>query len=363
MWQAKRLNNDAVRVGKSAKTGQVLNSKTGSPRLKTIQLGKGTDGDFHRGKDEDAAILAAQLAVKNDERSIPSLISQCLSINDITKQENFWRKLRKLGGLDVIKTTNGLDLVEAIKKGAVIYIVGSTENERVKMLQKMLLIRIMQIVKKQDRSKITATTCCILDEFKHLLSPTATTGLGVIRDFQAHFLLSHQSLGDLDSCAGITRAEAGAVLDNTAIKIIYKLGDAGHAEKLSKISGKRSIFTEQVNKSLGDNNANAGGWRESHIPLIDTDMLTHLPMPSDRENQPSTGALFGVGKAKIFHVHHIKATIDMPILPTQDMADRLHLLITSIKSVKVAGQKVQIDPEKHHVNIHFCSYANWPRCL
>lgn len=38
VWQAKRLKNDAVRVGKSAKTGQVLNSKAGSPRLKTIQL-------------------------------------------------------------------------------------------------------------------------------------------------------------------------------------------------------------------------------------------------------------------------------------------------------------------------------------
>jgi hypothetical protein len=48
------------------------------------------------------------------------------------------------------------------------------------------------------------------------------------------------------------------------------------------------------------------------------------------------------------------------VLPTQDMADRLHLLITSIKSVKVAGQAVQIDPTKHHVNIHFCSYQNWP---
>lgn len=48
------------------------------------------------------------------------------------------------------------------------------------------------------------------------------------------------------------------------------------------------------------------------------------------------------------------------VLPTQDMADRLHLLITSIKSVKIAGQRVQIDPAKHHLSIHFCSYGNWP---
>lgn len=48
------------------------------------------------------------------------------------------------------------------------------------------------------------------------------------------------------------------------------------------------------------------------------------------------------------------------VLPTQDMADRMHHLITNIKSVKIANQIVQIDPAKHHINIHFCSYAKWP---
>ena len=58
-----------------------------------------------------------------------------------------------------------------------------------------------------------------------------------------------------------------------------------------------------------------------------------------------------------------KVTKVVWVLPTQDMADRLHLLITNIKSVKVAGHKVQINPEKHHVNIHFCAYENWPISL
>lgn len=203
--------------------------------------------------------------------------------------------------------------MDAIQKGHVIYIVGSTENERVKMLQKMLLIRVMQIIKKQDRSQETTPTCVILDEFKHILSPTALTGLGVVRDFNSHFILAHQSLGDLDSCAGITRAEAeGAVLDNTAIKFIYKLGDADHAEKLSRISGKRSIFVEQVSKEVDGNNSESGGWRETHVALIDVDVLTHLPMPSDRNNQPSTGVIFGVDIAKIFYVHHIEASGNIP---------------------------------------------------
>ena len=277
-------------------------------------IGKGTDGDFHRGKDEDAAIQASQIAVEKIAQSIPALIDQCGLIEDIANQENFWRKLNKLGGLEVINTEGGLNLIEAISKGAIIYIIGSTENERVKMLQKMLLVRIMQIIKKQDRSKNLRPICAVLDEFKHLLSPTALTGLGVVRDFNVHFLLAHQSLGDLDSCAGISRAQAeGAVLDNTAIKIIYKIGDSDYAEKLSKNSGKRPIFVEQSNKSLNEDNASTGGWRETHVPVIDADVLTHLPISTDREGQANTGVIFGVGIAKLFHVGHITVSGNAPL--------------------------------------------------
>lgn len=277
-------------------------------------IGKGTDGDFHRGKDEDAAIQASKIAVEENAISIPALIQQCALREDITKQENFWRKLNKLVGLEVINTELGLNLTEAISKGAIIYIIGSTENERVKMLQKMLLVRIMQIIKKQDRSKNLRPICAVLDEFKHLLSPTALTGLGVVRDFNVHFLLAHQSLGDLDSCAGISRAQAeGAVLDNTAIKIIYKIGDSDYAEKLSKNSGKRPIFVEQSNKNLNEENASTGGWRETHVPVIDADVLTHLPMSTDREGQANTGVIFGVGIAKLFHVGHITVLGNAPL--------------------------------------------------
>jgi type IV secretory pathway TraG/TraD family ATPase VirD4 len=153
----------------------------------------------------------------------------------------------------------------------------------------------------------------VLDEFKHVLSPTALTALGVIRDYDAHCLLAHQSLGDLDSCAGITRAEAeGAVLDNTAIKIIYRLGDSSYAEKLSKNSGKKAIFVEQSGKNINENNHSEGGWREVHVPLIDPDVLTHLPMPSDRKGQASVGVIFGVGIARLFHVGYIAVNGNLP---------------------------------------------------
>jgi len=48
------------------------------------------------------------------------------------------------------------------------------------------------------------------------------------------------------------------------------------------------------------------------------------------------------------------------VSPTLDMAQRLQSIIKSIKHVTVAGQKVQINPIKHHVNLHFCCYSDWP---
>lgn len=47
------------------------------------------------------------------------------------------------------------------------------------------------------------------------------------------------------------------------------------------------------------------------------------------------------------------------VSPTQDFSSRLKVLIKSIKSLKIAGQTIQIDPAKHHINLHFCSYEDW----
>ncbi len=46
--------------------------------------------------------------------------------------------------------------------------------------------------------------------------------------------------------------------------------------------------------------------------------------------------------------------------PSADISARLKSIITGIKFVRVNGQKVQIDPSKHHANLHFCSYQDWP---
>jgi hypothetical protein len=275
--------------------------------------GKGTDGDFHRGRDEDAAMVLADIAVQRNIRSISGLVAACAGVEEVTGAENFWRHLRKLARLDVIDTEYGIDLADVISQGGVIYVRGSSDTEVVKTLQKMVLARVAQIIKTRPESDVDKPVCVVLDELKHLLSMPAVVSLGVIRSFSAHFLLAHQSLGDLEGCASIPPAEVrGAVIDNTAIKFIYRINDGEYAEAISKGAGQRRTYVETTAKISGDSTG-LGGWAEQQTPFINPDLFTHLPLPSDRPGQASTGVLTGWGNAKLFYVGPMAAIGPMPL--------------------------------------------------
>lgn len=48
------------------------------------------------------------------------------------------------------------------------------------------------------------------------------------------------------------------------------------------------------------------------------------------------------------------------VSPNSDISSRLESIIKAIKFVRINGQKVDIAPNKHHTNLHFCSYQDWP---
>lgn len=215
--------------------------------------------------------------------------------------------------MSVINTIEGLNLKSAILNGDVIYIVGSCDSERVIMLQKMLLVRVMQIIKKRDSINRANPVCVFLDEFKYLLSTTSLSALGVVRSFNSHFILAHQSLGDLSECSGISPESAyGAVVDNTSIKVLYRINDAVHADKMAKLSGNKKTFVANTSKNHTETTSHSSGWREANKYFISPDLITHLPIPTDRHNQASVGILFGIGNAKILHVGRIEAKGEMP---------------------------------------------------
>jgi len=48
------------------------------------------------------------------------------------------------------------------------------------------------------------------------------------------------------------------------------------------------------------------------------------------------------------------------VSPDTNVSLRVRTIITGIHSVSVAGQRVQIDPQRHHAGLVFTDYAQWP---
>ena len=48
------------------------------------------------------------------------------------------------------------------------------------------------------------------------------------------------------------------------------------------------------------------------------------------------------------------------LCPDADMAARLRRIVTGIRTVPVAGQRVAVDPQRHHSLLHFLAFDEWP---
>ena len=267
----------------------------------------GGEGNYYRGIDQDAAEQVSKLATARQLTQIitlPLLLEIAQLSKQLSKADNFVRRLRQVCELRVIQTTHGIGISEHIRRGNVIYIRGSTDNHRVKMLQTMLLIRILQIIKTRyildSVTQQKRPVCMILDEFKHLLSPVALDMLGVVREMGCHALLAHQSLADLAACPGLDRRDVEpVVVDNATLKLVFRIGDEQAAKGFANKSGQQRTYKESI-KSATDGLGEDKSWSEVQHTRISPDLFLHLHRPSEGVAPFTAGVLFGQGLAKLF---------------------------------------------------------------
>jgi len=274
------------------------------------------EGNYYRGIDQDAAEQVSKRAINDmliHSVTLPRLLEIAQLSKQISKADNFVRRLRQVCELRVIQTSFGIGFLDHIKKGSVIYIRGSTDNHRVKMLQTMLLIRILQVVKTRvavnliHKSDELRPVCLILDEFKHLLSPVALDMLGVVRELGCHALLAHQSLADLAACPGLERKDVEpVVVDNASLKLIFRIGDDEAARGFANKSGQERTYKESIKPVQGTLDS-ARSWNEVQHPRMSSDLFLHLHRPSEAPAPFTAGVLFGLGLAKLFSLSPITA--------------------------------------------------------
>lgn len=244
----------------------------------------GGDSDFYRIHDRNAARI---LSHADNCKSCLAQMSDAATLilgDELAKSaKGLLGQLEELAELPVIQTNAGFDLTAIVRDGGCLYVVGSTANEAIITLQRMLFFRMMQIVETRTRTDQQRHVCIFLDEFKYMLSAPTLAALGTIRDKGANLLLAHQSLGDFADCGPTMPAASvrSVVVDNTGFKWLYRAKDPTTADYISGMTGK--ILTTQERYAVNRNDALAEVAESTRMldqrerALIDVNMVQHLP--------------------------------------------------------------------------------------
>lgn len=267
---------------------------------------RGDAADFYRVRDRRAAReLATRVMAGNPAATLVDLYEAGEADKKIT--ETAEGLMAKLGEIVTVGTVNGLqgpDLGQLIEAGACIYVLGSMRNGRILSTQRMLLVRLMQIVESRDRLKGPPRQVLIfLDEFVAFLSRPAKEMLGAIRDKGAHLILAHQSVEDVKDCPSDINPEAmaGAVIENTSIRVAYRVKSADTAKWLAETTGK--ILIDDETRKIDRNGAlveSATGERSVKIAEKDRlDINIFLGLPD------SVAVIFAPNLVEPAHIHRL----------------------------------------------------------
>jgi len=283
--------------------------------LAGFELGdKGEASDFYKLADREMAHFVAQNLVKG--QTAENFYTEHHEF--LTKQAaGFAGKFRELADIKAVNAANGLSFKEIIKSGGVVYIVGSMRNAKIIRIQKMLLVRLIQLAEARDRiSGELKPICVVLDELKYHLSRTALEALGAARDKGLHMVMAHQSLADLKDCPKDLEPDAviGAVFENTKSKLVYRVEMPETAEIFAEKSGDIGIDVEtrliERSLSLAESVSSERRVSQTETNLIEKNIFLTLPK--------RCGVLFGVGLPKMVYTSPYQAKKDINAVKTKD---------------------------------------------
>jgi len=236
----------------------------------------------------------------------------------------FAGRLREMAETPSINATNGegLNLEKVIEQGGCVYVVGSMRNDIIKTVQRILLVRLIQLAERRDRlSGTLRPVCIVLDELKYHLSRPALEALGAARDKGVHLVLAHQSVGDLRDCTKDLNPEAvvDGVVENCRLKAVYEVESPETAEWLAKMSGTIQVDdeTRKVRRNLAaaETVDPERSIRQAERFFIDTNMILNLPK--------SVCVLFGAGLPQF-----------VTVLPMRVEKDRAAITIKTVQGEK-----------------------------
>jgi len=141
---------------------------------------------------------------------------------------------------------------------------------------------------------------------KYHISRPVLQGLGASRDKGMRVVLAFQSFSDLKDCPDDMNSEmvVGAVIENTPVKLIYKIEDPDTADWFARKSGVILVDDEtrmlDKNIALAETTESERSIRQAEHYYFDSNKLTNMPT--------GWSVLFGHGLAKACYVSPYRVT-------------------------------------------------------
>lgn len=282
----------------------------------------GDMADVYRVSEQKAAKLIAQQLPHGADVQQLLRAAHALPKDLRDNCKNLLNKLENLAELTAIQTTAGVDIAKVLREGGCLYIIGSTDDENVIRLQKMLFARCIQLVNARDDLVEHPHASIMIDELKYLLSAYVLNALGTVRSKGCNLALAHQSLGDFGQCGQGLAPDfvRTCVLDNTPIRWFYRASNHESALWASQQTGeiqvdseRRRVSAEQGNTELVESETYL---QKQTRHLFDTNMIQNMPK--------GFAVLVGLGVAKQAFTSPIAVTLlpiplrESPALRTED---------------------------------------------
>ncbi|MDA8094333.1 MAG: TraM recognition domain-containing protein [Betaproteobacteria bacterium] len=266
---------------------------------------KGDVADVYRLDDRHAAAMTAQYMVENRVLTARQAFAALEPLRKRHKDaRKFWADLEELAGLSCIDTRGGYDIRGLLADGGILYVLGSTRYARTVKLQKMLCLRLMQLVESRPRTPAPRYCAVFLDEIKYLLSAEVVRAFGTIRDKYCHIIAAHQSLGDLRDCGNLDPVAVEGAIGNAGIKCVYRVNSPETAQWAARLSGQVVIARESTEPARSWLGAPRRIWSEAQRPYVDENMFLTLP--------PMVGVWLGEGLARAVSLSPLPADGERP---------------------------------------------------
>lgn len=276
---------------------------------------KGGDGDYYRLKDRKAARQAASLATKATSFShlYHLMIKERPAFMEAA--DSFSDKLEMLSTIPAVQTATGINIRQLIEEGACLYIVGAMREPQVKMLQKMVLLRIMQIIERRDRLDQHNHVVMFIDELKYYLTRPVLDALSTVRDHGCNLLLGHQAPGDLLDVSKDLSGQAcqNAVITNTNIKLIYKLNEERDQRWAATLTGEKTVMRQSMRQRTNMGVGEITNTDERQLMGVQESLYSHNYFAQLR---PRVGIVIGLGLAKLCFTSPIKVKKTPLVFPS-----------------------------------------------